>query len=490
MVAITNKTGFLINRESSLGVPTTVWTRIQPNNVPNWGATISTIRRRFISTDRQGEKGTITDVESGPELELDLIHHHLLEFGEAFMFASFVGAQTAVPSAVDADSYTVPAMTTTLVLGDLIAAKGFGDAANNGVKEIDTGATSTDLLIVGAGLTVDASPNTEAIIEVCGFRGASGDLEIDTNGDLISTVKDLTTLGLVVGEYMFIGGVLIANSFATAADRGLARIVSIATNLVVLEKRTGTFTIDSGAALRIDIFFGRFLRNVPIDDGDFLERTFHIEASFTDAPAANEYSYAKGNTPNTMAINVAAQEKATMTIGFLGQDTDPPTTSQLTGADTPIEVAQPVAFNTSADVARLRIQEVDETGLTTNFTNFSLALNNNIGRETAVGTLGAIFLPIGDFDVSLEGEIHFEDKAHLEAIRNNTTVGLDFALRNDDGGLVFDYPSMTLGGGGTTLNRNETVKLALTGEAFKHDTLGFSFGITVLPFMPAAVAVA
>lgn len=489
MGAITNKTGFRVNRESALGVPTTTdWKVIQPNNVPTFGATITTIRRRFISTNRQGAKGTITDVESSPEFELDLIADHLIEFGEGFVHALFQGAEVVtVPTSVDADSYTVPAMTTTLVLGDLVAAKGFAGATNNGLKEVNTGATSTDILIVGAGLTVEATPPTDAVIEVAGFRGATGDLQIDANEDLISTVKDLTEFQIVVGQYIHIGGQAAANRFADAADFGAARVVSIATNLIVLEKRTGTFVADTGTGKRVDILFGRFLRNVAIDDGNYVERSYHIEEALTDIPAAS-YIYAKGNRPNTMAINVAAQEKALMVIGFLGTDTDPPTTSRLTGPSTARAVNQAVAFNTSLDVARLRIQEVDETGITTAFTNFSLALNNNLGRELAVGTLGAHTLALGDFDVSLEGEVHFDDVDTLDAIRNNTTVGLDFVLRNDDGGIIFDYPSFTLGGGGQTLNRNETIKLALTGEAFEHDTLGFSIGISLLPFMPTPTA--
>lgn len=70
------------------------------------------------------------------------------------------------------------------------------------------------------------------------------------------------------------------------------------------------------------------------------------------------------------------------------------------------------------------------------------------------------------------------------AIRDNTTVTMDFLLNNEDGGIFIDIPSLTLGGGGKDFPLNETVLLSTTGMAFRDATLETSIGVSMFAVTP------
>ena len=115
-----------------------------------------------------------------------------------------------------------------------------------------------------------------------------------------------------------------------------------------------------------------------------------------------------------------------------------------------------------------------------------MTLNNNVSPEKVLGTLGAAFLNVGNFDVDIEAQILFTDKAVINAIKNNTTVTMEFSLRNDNGGIFVDIPSMTMNGGDREFPENETVLVNIPSEAFQDATLGTSIGISDFAFLPAS----
>ena len=186
------------------------------------------------------------------------------------------------------------------------------------------------------------------------------------------------------------------------------------------------------------------------------------------------------------AIELPLADKATCEFGFVGTDTEPPTTtraSQAANAITPIAVE---AFNTTADIARLRITQTNETTLTTYFKSITLTINNNVTPEKVLASLGAAFMNIGNFDVNIEAQVIFTDKDIPSAIRNNTTLTMDFSLENNDGGFFFDFPSITIGGGDKELPENESVLINVPATAFEDTTLGYSMSISHFPFVPAS----
>ena len=495
----TNKTSYAYAEETSLGVAGTNWKTLEPNDIDRFGAEITTVARKPISKDRQRKKGTTTELTSGVGITSDLTMEHVLDFLSAFVMAEFNGPgvwgvhETNTITGVDGttEEYDVSAGGA-LTEDDLIYCRGFTVAANNGIKEVATGSTATTIAVEEDVTDETTSGKYKARIEVCGFRTAIGDLDVasvvSTLVTLTSTALDFTTLGLTAGQVLWFGGALAINKFTNTENTGFGRVVSIAASTLVIDKTSQTWVTEANTTQLVDIYFGRFLRNVPVDDADFLETSFTFEGAYEDLEALGTpgYEYAKGNYCNQVTFQLPLSDKAIVVFAFDGTDTDVPTDTQKTGADTPLAPEQTTAFNTSADIGRLRITEVDETGLTTCFKTLNLTLNNNVSPENCLGTLGASFLNIGNFDVDVEAQVVFSNSAVPAAIRNNTTVTLDFSIRNDDGGLFFDLPSITLGDGTKELPENESVLINIPAQAFEDATLGTSIGISLFPYLPSS----
>jgi hypothetical protein len=508
---LTNNISLSYSIEASFGVLNSSgeWKLLEPNDITTFGATITTVARNPISRDRQRRKGTTTDLDSAAEFEHDLTREVFIDFAEGFAFANFKGLANAVirsgaagenlaadddPPPGGADSgYTHDALSAAYPTGQLVYARGFTNTINNGLKEVITGSTTTDTLIATDTL-VDETPSqaANATLSVAGFRFGTGEIDITVTGTTAviarqSGTKDFTTLGLEAGQLIHVGGLLVANQFSAGA--GYARVVSVPNATTInLDKLSSALTTDDGVGDTVDLLYGRFLKNVTTDDADFLERSFQFEAALPNLgnPSGDRYEYSLGNFCNTMAIALPLSDKALVTFGFIGTDTNVPTSTRATNADTPTLPVQTVAYNTSSDVLRLRIQEVDETGLTTCFKDVTLTLNNNVSPEKCLGTLGALFMNTGNFEVDLEGQILFTDEDVASAVRNNTTVTMDTLLTNDDGALAIDIPSMTLGGGDKEFPVNESVLMNLTGQAFQDSILGTSIGISLFPVVPTS----
>lgn len=482
----------LLPGETGAPAGTPVWYELEPNTYGNIGSTISTVARNPISRNRQNRKGTITDLDSAAEFEADLTFSHFIDFAEGFVFSTFNGSEIFDPASTDTDSYTVVAGSA-LTANTLVYGRGFTETANNGLKLVDTGATTTDIPVTTA-LVAETAPSN-ATVEVAGFRTAAGDLAVTTVSGTQVTITSTANifndngLNLQPGAAIFFGGAAAINQFTNSENVGYGRIVSVANDgsQVVIDKTSQTWTTEAAVAQEVDFYVGQFLRNVPTDDAEFLERSFQFEITYPNLannPSGPAYEYSRGNYCNTLAFNLPLTDKATISPAFIGLDTDPPTTTRKTEAATPIVPTRTSSVNTTQDCARLRITDVDETGITTDFKSLTLTLNNNVSPEKVLCNLGARFMNYGNFEVSAEAQVLFSDAAVVSAIRNNQTVAMDFILENDDGSLHVDIPAMTLGGGGKDFPVNETVLINLTGTAFADPTLNTSIGMTLFPFIP------
>jgi len=482
----TNNISLAYTIETSLGVAGTTWYLLEPNDISTFGATITTVAREPISKDRGRKKGTVTDLESAAEFEHDLTLDAFIAFSEGFVFANFQGDTIGNPTAVDGttETFTVPSGPT-LSAEQLVFTRGFTNAANNGLHEVSSATATT--VVVSTDLTTETPPSN-ATLETAGIRGQSSDFALTGVSGSTGTLTyagpiDLTTV-ISVGQFVHIGGLTAGTSFSTSGS-GYGRVTAVASGSLTLDKLTSGIVNDAGTGDTVDLLFGRFLKNVAVDDADFLERSFQFEAAYPDLDSigTDEYEYSKGNRANTMAIALPLADKSTVTFGFVGTDTEVPTTTRKSGASSALDPVQTTAFNTSSDIARLRLLQ-DTTGLTTCFKDVTLTLNNNVSPEKCLGTLGAFALNTGIFQVDLEAQVLFTNSDVTSAVRNNTTVTMDFILENGDGAIAFDIPSMTLGGGDKEFPVNESVLVNLSGQAFQDTTLGTSIGISLFPTVP------
>jgi hypothetical protein len=497
MRVLTNNTALSYTIESALGTPGTTWKLLEPNDLKKWGATIKTEERNPINADRNRQEGAVTDMDSGVELDCDLTLEAWNDFCEGFLFAVFKGATVFQVTGVTSTGYTV-ASGGALPANYLVYARGFVNTANNGLKVVGAASTGTEIKTSGLVAETISNPTvTNASVSICGIQGASGDFKIDASQNFTTAALDFTALTgftLLPGTWVFIGGSAAGNQFATAADRGPARINSVAATVLTLAKRSAVYTADTGVGKTIHLYFGRFCRNVAASSADYLERSFTFEAAFKNLqnPGPGDgYEYSRGNYCNMLELDLTLATLAKLSYGFVGQTTDNPTTSRLSGASTPgtpvaiTGFATATALSTSSALGRLRITEVDETGLTTDIRDAKFKINNNVTGEKVLGNLGPKYLNVGDLEVDIEMELMFTEMNVVTAIRNYRTVTMDFLIANGDGGILYEIPSLKLTDGTKNLPLNESVTLKTTGQAIKDKTFGYSLGITVFPFIPA-----
>lgn len=505
---LTNNTGLNYAIEDTIGVlpAQPVWHELEPNSIGSFGATITTVARSPISKNRQRRKGTTTDLDSAVDFDADLTLSHFTDFAEGFCFSgavnqdlNFVGPNTT------GASYVVPVLVQAQVdrllyvaagAKSLIFARGYAIPGNNGIKVLGAKPTNAGTVLTVAGLAIETAP-TNVTVDIAGVRCVTGDVGIvvgsniatltsESNGVSTANGVDFTELGLTPGQFIHIGGLTSSEEFTDS--HGYGRVQSISATVLVLDKIDSTLVTDDGADDTIDILFGRFIRNVPTDSPEFLERSIQFEQSFPDLASVGTdmYEYAKGNYVDSMTLTMPLSDKASISIGCIGTDTDVPTVTRAQNAATALAPTRTGAFNTTSDCARLRIAEIDESGVYTDFKSLTITFNNNVSPEKILCNLGAKFMNFGNFEVSVEAQLVFSDSKVSEAVRNNTTLSMDFGLRNDDGALFIDIPAVTLGGGDKEFPVNESVLINTTGEAFADPTLNTSIGISLFPVVPKA----
>jgi hypothetical protein len=511
---LTNNVNLSYSIETALGVAGTTWFLIEPNSINDFGATITTVARDPISKNRQRRKGTVTDLDSAVEVDEDLTLSSFRDFIEGFCFATSINgdvtelATTAAETATD--TYAVAALSTAQAdkfeIDTLIWVENFSNSANNGLKTVDADIAGSAVAIsVGENLVDEAVAPADATLSFTGHRIDAADTPTWTwdSGVNQATLSEtglgtlLQALGLTLGQMVHIGSIAAAgdttiiNAFETSAANdmfGYARVYEFTdADNIVFDKVDAALQFTDGTApsTDVDVLFGEFIRNVPTDDSDYLERSFQFEAEFPslDAGGNAEYQYALGNYCNTASFNLPLTDKATITYGFIGTDTEDPVVaaSRKTGASAATDPLNTAAFNTSADIARLRVTEVDETGLTTDFKSLTMTLNNSVSAEKVIGQLGAKFLNTGNFEVDIEAQLIFTEGLVIDRIRSNDTVTMDFVVKNDDGIIVIDIPSMTLGGGDREFPVNESVLINTTAQAFQDNRLNTSIGVSLIP---------
>lgn len=519
----TNNTSLRFAIESSVGVlpGSPAWRIAEFNTIGAYGAEIATTVRRPISQDRGRKKGTVTDLDSSVEFETDLTMDAFTDFAEGFVFSEFAnvefdlksGTGTVPPPVGSTSTYTIDAASATLAgkiqwvttsYATLVYAKGYTNSANNGLKPITADTAAAGVAITVAATLVTETPPTNASLQIAGVRVLDdADLTLTVSGSTATLVSaaaitNWSTLGLRAGMFIHIGSPTSAGALQNAlgaggtTSYGYARITSISGATLNLDKLSDTLSTASGpASASQDVLFGRFLRNVPVTadatDTRYLERTYQMEVAYPDlgGVGTDEYEYAIGNFVNEMALNLPLTDKATINYGFIGTNSDDITPTRKTNASTAVSPLRTTAFNTSSDIASLTTDVVSSASEVC-FKSLTLTMRNNVSPEKCLGTLGARFVNSGIFEVDLEGQMLFTNKAIVNAIKNNTTVTFLAIIRNQDGAIAFDIPEMNLGGGGREFPVDQSVLVNIEGQSFTSTTYGYDVGISLFPVVPWA----
>jgi hypothetical protein len=114
-----------------------------------------------------------------------------------------------------------------------------------------------------------------------------------------------------------------------------------------------------------------------------------------------------------------------------------------------------------------------------------LGINNNLTYSKALGVCGAFDVNVGNFVVSGEITAYFETVAALKAIADGADVGLQMLFAQDNAGISFDVPLLTLQGGAPNIEAEQAVTLPLepTGAESKN---GYTMLVTIWRCLPDA----
>lgn len=485
----------IVAKETTLGTqPTTGWQTLQPNadGIGNFYLATKTVARAPLSKQRQMEASEIVDGDATPTLAHDLTKDLIDAFAEGIMLARAkhpggTGLAYFTPTARTSTDYTVAALGA-LPQNTLVVARGFVNAANNGLFAV--GAASTGTAVKVAGGIAETVSGYVATLEVAGWRGASGDIGIDVNGNLTSTVADFTTMGLTVGQSIWLGGSAVGTTFAATAYRGFAIITAIAANLLTLSRRQWTVAAaDPGTGKTIDIYWGRWLRNVAFGHADYLETSYQMELTYflLSGGVTDEYVYAAGNLVNQFELTMGAQALITTALSFLGTTIGDPTTSRATGAST---AAGPLAIEGYTTVTKLLYErfmvKATEVIVSDDIESSKVTINNNINPQKQHGTLGTKRVVVGKIATMIDATVELVSDAALIACRANTTMMYGVGLRNGDGGIFVDVPALKCTDAPPKFPANGPVTLDLKFAAFRDALLNYTTGLTLFPWLPLA----
>lgn len=448
-----------------------IWYPLEPNSYKDFGGNVKTQARTPISSNRQRKKGVVTDVDASGGFQTDVTQENIQDLMQGFMFADFrrKAEKSDLTSVVASDhSYNAASGMGVFVVGALLMAKGFTTSGNNGLKRVTTAASGKTIV---AETLYDETPSASAKLVRVGDQATSGDLNIDAGGDLPllkSTTLDFTTLGLIPGEWIFIGGDVSGNKFATAANNGWKRVKAIAAGALTLDKSDTTMVTDNGSGKTIRIFYGRVLRNE--DTSLIVQRTYQLERTLgypdTDNPTDAQAEYLLGALANEANFKFSTADKLTCELNFIAAEHElVDTATGLKSGDRP-DIVEATAFNTSSDFSRIKMNIVDGSNenplaLFAYVTEAAMSIKNNVSPNKVIGSIGAVDMTAGNFEVSGTMTAYFSTVEAIQAVKDNASVTLDMIIAKDNAAILFDLPVITLGEGRAKIEQDQAVTLPL-----------------------------
>jgi hypothetical protein len=476
-----------------------VWFGLEPNSYSDFGGENTTIARSPIDPSRQEKKGTVTDLDASGGFNIDFTKTNLARLLQGFFFADWRHKPTTQPyngaavpiTSVDGDTKTYAAATGLLpfnIEGLLVFVSGFGTPANNGVKTVASATAGT--VVVDEVIVDEAAPPAAAKIEAAGIQFEAGDIDFAYAGgvaSITSTVFNFVSLGLVVGEWVYLGADLLANRFAN--NVGFARVATIAAGAVTFDDVSWTPVTEDGAAKSIRMFYGSVLKNEK-DPALIKRRSYNIERTLGMGETAMQAEYLEGAVANEFTLNIPQAEKLNADLTFVACDN----TYRSGDVGDEIKVGTRFAapgedaYNTSSDIARIKMSVIDPASpnpaaLFGYVSEANVSINNGVTPNKAVGVLGAFDTSAGNFVVGGSVTAYFTTTAAVKAVRNNADVGLSVIIAAKNAGSIFDIPLLGLGGGRINVEKDNPITVPLTPAGAENKN-GYTLLYTKFAYLP------
>lgn len=525
-----NGVSLLASREASPGVlqGTPVVDEIEYNEVPSYGTVTEKQARRPVSRRRGRRKGAVINADSPASIDTDATIAAFRRFVDAFTYSEVTNVESLVVGGDigAAGALTVPALSALaagkLAFGantnPLIVLKGYMLSANSGVKVVDIttppAATDTSITVTGA-VTETAPANAQA--EICGIRLAAAAATMTLTDPGGGANLQLTVVGgvaipnwnfLQLGQWVWIGGVDIVSESYTSVNnptsggganthRGWARLASKTGDTAIFDKLDTRLIAGQPAATAftmtgtVDILISRFNRDLTRDDAAddkrFATYTDHLERAYPNLAVggATQYEYVPAAQPDSMTISIPESGFVQLEMSFIGQASEPITSTRKTGFATALA---PVGTEALSQVQHFFTSDLTALAADICVNSMTLTIENNTTAEKCHGKLGPSFTNVGAFFYNIEGVMAFTSADMRNAVTENRTITFTSVLANADGAIIFDAPSLTLGGGNLDLPQDQAARINLSGESFTDETFGYDLGVSVFAIVPLVLA--
>lgn len=350
-------------------------------------------------------------------------------------FNDGVASSVITNAGTTTDTYAVTAGGTAVAVGHLVRATGFAQSANNQNFRA-TSSSATTVAGTGLGLVAEANPPGTAKLKVVGFQGAAGDITTTSNG-LASTALDFTTLGLVPGQWVKIGGTAASDRFATAGVNDWARITAISAHAITFDNRPTGWATDAGTGKTIKVWTSDYIRN------GVAATSLTIEKGFLDQ-AIPTYILNTGMQVDKATLSITSKNKITGSFAFVGMGG-----SQSTVA---VGASYDAATTNQVMAANANVGRLDESGNQLVGPNWgkSLTINyaNNLRTVEAIDSTSPVAVNPGQFDATGTIETYFGDNTMLSQFYSGAQTAINTRVAKNGQALIFQFPRVTLTGKG------------------------------------------
>lgn len=485
--------GVYIAKEASIGILPTepVWQQLEPSEVGDMGGETTQTSRTIIRPDRQVSRGAITDLTASASFTQELSQNNATDLMQGFVFALAHEPFTTKPLNVEGTTVSVTSTgyslttsgydTSKVFENSLIKGSNFKSSANNGLKRVTAVASG---VISVDGLTAEDAG--DGVVQVVGYHATTA--SIDNVGYITLEFDGAETLGLELGQWIFVGG---DTSKFTTNGAFYARISDIQEGVLTLDYSTGANELVSEtAAGGVDIFFGVGVHNEQsVDDIKRTTYTIEQQLGYTDQERTiPQAQYIKGCVPNELTVNIEQGALSSIEYSFMGCTVDVKSGELAKGVRK--NAWDEKGYNNANEVYLATLTTVSNDPTKTipvPFFNYmsscNIAINNNGSEMKAIGVLGNREISSGKFNCEVSPSVYFTDVSAIKSMWENVDCGMQLILSRNNEGVIFDVPMMGLGSSIPSISEDEPITMDLTATGAK-SKYGYTFCYTTFAYLP------
>ena len=293
------------------------------------------------------------------------------------------------------------------------------------------------------------------------FSDTGTDTSADTTDDSFNNVSADWPLTLSNGQWIYVSG------FTEAANNGWHQVsgTPTASKIIVTSNLTTEAAGDS-----VTIKSSRLIPGTT-------RKSFSIEKEFSDK---TQFLLFRGMEVSQVQVAVGAGEIMTGTFSFLGGSTARAGTTFGTGG--PTAAGTNDVLNGVNDIADI-FEGGAALGAGIYITRLAFTINNNSRGLPAIGTLGSVDLGHGEFNVTGEATMYFEDGTIYDKFIAGTESDLSFSAADAAGNRYhINFPRIKYATAPVvTPGGNQDVFINLTFQALRDQTYGTTMQIARSP---------